>query len=132
MVIVSYVYGLKSSGADLRTMVVNKFRNMAFLPTVADQDVYPRRSGKPNDEDYYELLLLYVEDSLYCSQNPQLIMDTLYLTYDMKDELVGPPMIYLGAEIKKYQVKSSKSHQRMSSKQYMNNSIKTKKKTVEG
>ena len=37
-------------------------------------------------------------------------MDALSLTYDLKEGSVGTPTIYLGAEIKKYQVASGKEH----------------------
>ena len=59
--------------------------DMDFIPTVADTDIYWRRIRKPNGEDYNELLLLYVDDVLCCSHNPQMIMDKLTLTYDMKE-----------------------------------------------
>ena len=38
---------------------------------------------------------------------------------------MGPPNIYCGAEIKKYQVRSGKSHWTVSSTHYVKNSIKT-------
>ena len=72
------------------------------MPTVADTDVYSKWTRNPNGEEYHELLLVYVDDVLYFLHNPQLIMDALALTYDMKDKSVGPSNIYLGAKIKKY------------------------------
>ncbi len=77
MVIVRALYGLKSSGAAWRTMLAQTVREMEFVPTVADPDVYRRRMKKPTGEDYYKLLLVYVDDILCISHNPQLIMDTL-------------------------------------------------------
>ena len=73
---------------------------MDFVRTVDDPEIYTRRSRKPNGEDYYELLIVYVYDILFCFHNPQLIMDALALEYDMKDGSVGPPNIYLGDEIR--------------------------------
>ena len=69
-------------------------------------------------------------DILWCSHNTQLIIDALDLTYDLKDRLVGPPDIYLGPEMKKYQVSSGKSHWGMSSTQYVKNAIKTEKEML--
>ena len=60
-----------------------------------------------------------------CLKNPQLVMDALYFTYDLKYGLVGPPMIYLVTEINKYQVRTGKSHWSMLSTQYVKNLIKT-------
>ena len=51
-------------------------------------------------------------------------MEDLELTYDLKAGSVGEPAIYLGAEIKKYHVKSGKEHFSMSSKQYVKNTVK--------
>ena len=50
-----------------------------------------------------------------CSYNPQLEMYVLALMYDLKDGLLVPPAIYLGADIKEYKFKSGKSHCSMSS-----------------
>ena len=52
-------------------------------------------------------------------------MEYLALTYDLKAGSVGEPTIYLGAEIKKYQVKSGKEHYSMSSMKYVKNAVKT-------
>ena len=125
MVVVRSLNGLKSSGSAWRMMFTEALRIMDFLPTVADIDVYCRQARKPNGEHYYELLLVYVDDSLCCSHNHRLIMDVLTLLYDLKDRLLGPPMIYFGTEIKKYQVNSAKSHWIMPDENYVKNVINT-------
>ena len=70
MVMVRALYGLKSSGAAWKTMFAETLREMYFVPTVADPDVYRRRAKKPNGEEYCKLLLVYVDDILCCSHNP--------------------------------------------------------------
>ena len=77
---------------------------MNSVPTQADPDVWRRRNVKPNGDEYYELLLVYVDDVLCCSHDAQKVMDALALSYDLKEGSMGPPTIYLGAEISKYQV----------------------------
>ena len=69
-----------------------------------------KKERNPNDEYHYELLLVYVYDVLCCFHNPQLIMDKLDFPYDMKDWLMGLQEIYLGTEMKKYQVRRGKYH----------------------
>ena len=91
-------------------MSVDTFCDMYFVPNVADPYVYRRQARKPNGEDYYELLLVYVYYVLCFFHKPHLIMDALAFPYDMKDESVGPLKIYLGAKMKKYQVRSGKFH----------------------
>ena len=98
---------------------------MNFVPTQAYPDFYRQILRKPNGEDYYELLLVYVDDVLACSHNPQAIMDALSLTYDLKPGSLGAPTIYLGEKIKKYQVSNKKEHYSMSSTKYVKNGIKT-------
>ena len=100
-------------------------RDMDFVPTVADPEISHRRVRKPNFEDYYELLLVYMDYVLCCLHNHQMIIDALALTHDMKDRSVGPTKIYLSAEIKKYQVRSGKYHLSMLSTQYVKNAIET-------
>ena len=122
--VVRALYGLKSSGAYWRAMFTEILSEMNFVPSQADPNVYRRRARNPNGEEYFELLLVYVEDVLACSHSPQEILDALALMYDLKEGSVGPPMIYLGAEINKYQVKSGKEHYRISSTRYVKNAIK--------
>ena len=78
---------------------------MDFVPTVDYPDVYCRLLKKPNGEYWYELLLVYVDYVICCFNNPQLVIDTLALVYDLKDKSVRQPKIYLGDEVNKYQVR---------------------------
>ena len=53
MVMIMYLYGLKSSGSDWRTIFTETLSNMDFVPTVDDTEFYRRWERKPNGEDYY-------------------------------------------------------------------------------
>ena len=122
MVVVWALYGLESSGASWRAMSADTLLAMNFIPTQEYPDVYRRKSRKPYGEEYHQLLLIYVDDVMACSHDPQAIMDDLALTYDLKE---GSPTIYLGSEIKKYQVGNGKEHYSVSSTQYFKKIIKT-------
>ena len=124
MVMVRGLYGLKRSVAAWRTLFIETFRNMDFVPTVADTDIYRRKARKSNYEDCYELLLVYVDCVLCCLSKPHFVMNVMALTYDLKYESVELSTIYLGAKIKKYQFKFGKSHWSMSSTQCVNNLIR--------
>ena len=52
-------------------------------------------------------------------------MDALALSCYLKDGLVGPPKIYSGAKINKYQVRSGKYHWSMLITPYVENATKT-------
>jgi len=50
------------------------------------------------------MLLVYVDDILCVSHNPARTMDQIKELYRLKDELVGPPKCYLGANISQFQL----------------------------
>ena len=58
MAMVRVLYGLHSSGEAWREMFAETLRNMDFVLTVSDPDVYRRQARKPNGEYYHELLLV--------------------------------------------------------------------------
>jgi hypothetical protein len=76
---------------------------MNFTPSLADPDVWIRPSSKPNGEEYYEYILVYVDDILVVSHDPSQAMTTIRITYRLKDEPT-PPTTYLGATIKEWHI----------------------------
>ena len=80
MVIVRSLYVIKSSGSSWRAIFAERLSEMNFVPTQADPDEYQWRAQMANGDEYYELLLVYVDDVLTCSHAPQAIMDNLALT----------------------------------------------------
>ena len=65
------LYGLKSSGASWRKMfkdyIESKFE---FTPLTANGDMYYRRNKMPSGAEYYELLLVYIDDVLAVRHDP--------------------------------------------------------------
>ena len=64
LVITRTLYGLKSSGASWRNMLAGTLEDFGFTSTVADPDVWRRRAEQADGKEYYELLLVYVDDLL--------------------------------------------------------------------
>ena len=59
--------------------------------------------AKPaNGFEYWELLLVYVDYILIVSHIPKPILEQLSVMYEV--EVIGPPQIYLGANIGKYTI----------------------------
>ena len=119
MVLARALYGIKSSGASYRAMFAERLSEINFVPTQDYPDVYLQRAQKENGEGYYELLLVYMDDVLTCSHEPEAIMDNIVMPNNLKEGLVVEPTLYLGAEIKNYQVKSGKEDYSMSSTKYV-------------
>jgi len=95
--IVRALYGLKSSGASWRSVKQAILEDLQFEPTTADPDAYRRRTVHPRGFEYWEFLLVYVDDILIVSHNPQVHLQKLN---QFHMSAVGKPDRYLGANIK--------------------------------
>ena len=62
------LYDLKSSGSALRSFLVERMDKMGFKSSIADPDVWIRPATKIDDEQYYDFILLYVDDMFAISQ----------------------------------------------------------------
>lgn len=77
MLIVRALYILKSSGAAWRAHFANTLHETQFQSCLADPDVWFRPATKPNGFQYYEYVLVYVDDLLVLSHQPVVIMKSL-------------------------------------------------------
>ncbi|MFN9982546.1 MAG: hypothetical protein ACK53Y_21640, partial [bacterium] len=94
-------YGLKSSGAAWHAKLSETLRGMNFKPSYADPDVWMRPATKDCGFQYYEYILVYVDDILVISAAPSPVMKTIQKAYRLKEE-PSPPKTYLGATIKSW------------------------------
>jgi hypothetical protein len=76
---------------------------MGFKPSLADPDVWYRAACKENGFEYYEYILVYVDDILAVSHKPNIIMKTIQKQYRLKEEPTAPKQ-YLGAVIKQWNI----------------------------
>jgi hypothetical protein len=97
--IVWAMYGLKSSGAAWHVQLSETLYNMDFKPSVADPDVWYRPAIRDNGIEYYEYILVYVDDILALSHAPRAIMQIIPKQYRLKEEPTTPK-VYLEAAIK--------------------------------
>ena len=51
---------------------------------------------------YYSYIVVYVDDILCIDADLREIMDKITSIYRMKEDSIGPPKIYLGANVKKW------------------------------
>ncbi len=68
---------------------------MNFKPSLADPDVWMRPSTKACGFEFYEYILVYVDDLLVISHAPKPIMETIAKAYRLKDKPTEPTN-YLG------------------------------------
>jgi hypothetical protein len=57
---------------------------MGFKGTKADPDMYICVQVKPDGFEYYEMLLIYVDDILCVSHNPKPVMDEIIYSEERK------------------------------------------------
>jgi len=104
MLIVRALYSLKTSRAAWRLTFAQKLIDMGYQSTRVDPDVWLRAAIKLNGHQYYEMLLVYIDDILLVSHQPQRMMQEIQQLYHLKDDLIRAPKHYLGANISKFQL----------------------------
>jgi hypothetical protein len=131
--IVRALYGLKSSGAAWRALLQQTIVDMGFVSTVADPDVYRKRRASNLNFEYYELLLVYVDDILVISHEPKPHMDRLQHEYGFALSAMGEPERYLGSNIEKVQLpndNTGREYWSMSSYTYVKNAVNNVKQLL--
>jgi len=97
---------------------------MGFTPSLADPDVWYREAAKANGFEYYEYLLVYVDDILIVSHAPQHIVLCIEKTYRLKEPATDPKT-YLGAAIKPWSVQGDNRRiWSMNSQHYLKEAIR--------
>jgi Reverse transcriptase (RNA-dependent DNA polymerase) len=130
MLIKKALYGLKTSGAAWRAMLAGTMADMGFVSTRADPDVWIRPNVKKDGDRYYEKVLIYVDDILCVSHDPRSVMEVLRKTYRLKDESVGPPTRYLGADIRQMLLDSGEPAWMMCPETYVRTAVENLQKQL--
>ena len=121
-IIVRALYGLKSSGAAFRSHLALCLDEIGFRPSIADADVWMRMNVKADGEEYYESILVYVDDLMAISHEAEKCLGDLDQFIKFKNDKIEEPSMYLGATLEK---KSINGHQSWttSSKDYVKNAL---------
>ena len=107
IIIVKALYGLPGSGNAWRTTLADTLRcKMGYRSSLADPDVWYKPQTKKNGDKYYSYILVYTDDLLCVHENPTGIINNLKEKYPIKPDSIGPPRIYLGANVQKIDSKS--------------------------
>ena len=126
--VVRALYGLKSSGQAWRTHFSQTLEAMGFKSSLADPDVWMKAATKPNGEEYYAYIMVYVDDLLCIGLNPQQYMDRVSESFKLKAGSVGPPKVYLGANCQQNPSRTPDVNcWGMSAEQYVRDAVKTVK-----
>jgi hypothetical protein len=90
------------------------------------------RIGRRQDgEEYYEYLLVYVDDLLSISEHPKAILDDINTYFRLKPESVGTPDLYLGAKLSKTTMPNGVEAWCNSSHRYVQEAIRNTEKYIQ-
>ena len=104
-IIVRALYGLKLVGASFGNHIAYCMRLLGYEPCRADPDLWFKAQVLPDDSfEYYEYVLLYVDNILAISHNAISALDRMDKFFMMKKGSIGDPDIYLGAKLRKVQM----------------------------
>ena len=118
-IITRALYSLKSAGAAWRTFFAQMLTQLEFKPTRGDSDVYIKPQSKPDGTQYYEMLLVYVDDILVLSHDTKPIIDGIAAKLRLNEDSLRAPGQYLGATVKIYMDQDGYECWAMSSDDYV-------------
>jgi hypothetical protein len=86
---------LKSSGAAFRAKLAETLNSLHYVPTQADPDVWIQPATKPDGTEYYEYVIVYVDDIGHASHDTDVTMHAIKAVYKLKNDSIDPPTTYL-------------------------------------
>ena len=122
MIIVRALYGLKTSGAAFRSLLADRLYEIGYKPTRGDPDVWIRPAVKSDGFEYYEMVLVYVDDIFAISHLPTKTLEQIQEEFKFKNDEIAPPDMYLGSKLEYQQFNGAKCWT-MSSEKYVNAAI---------
>ena len=72
---------------------------LGYTPTKADPDVWLRKAVKAARFKYYEMVLCYVDDVLFISDDSINTMKRIQHAFKLNDDKINEPEDYLGATL---------------------------------
>ena len=104
LIVVRLLYGLKSAGSYWFAALAQVLKDLDFISTLADPDVWIREAFYEDGFKYYEMLFVYVDDILAVSHKATNVIKGITAFYREKEGSIKPPDIYLSANIMKVHI----------------------------
>jgi hypothetical protein len=118
------LYGGKCAGRDYWLHMRSCMEYLNFTSCKADADVWMRPANKADGTPYYEYVLLYVDDCLVVSENPEAILrKEIGKYFKLKEASIGPPDIYLGGKMRQVVMENGVKAWSFSSSQYVQEAV---------
>jgi len=87
---------------SIRIVLLSRYVNIYdTMAPMSDPDVWFRSAKRASGEEYYEYVLLYVDDVIVISEHAEkVIRDEIGQEWTLKEESIGPPSKYLGGMLR--------------------------------
>jgi hypothetical protein len=119
------LYGGKSAGRDFRNLLRSCMHFLNFKSCPADPDVWMRPAIKSDGTKVWDFVLIYTDDTLVISENAESILrNEMGKHFELKQESIGPPKIYLGGHLQKIQLENGVNAWAFSSSQNVQAAVK--------
>ena len=82
-------------------------------------DIYHRNNTRPDGSQYYDLLLVYVDDVFAIIHDPKSIMERIRNIFEINNDKFGPPTCYIAADVEKFQLQGDKESWSLTSNSYV-------------
>ena len=113
------LYGLKSSGAAIRSNLSGVLRDIGYISTKGDPDVWIRPAVKPDGTEYHEMVLWYVDNVLAILAPPMKTIEVIKAVLKLKGDKSEVHDMYLGASIHKVETVDGTECWMMSAEKYV-------------
>ena len=114
------LYCGKFSGRDLWHHLRDCINFLGFTSCQADPDVWMRAATKPDGVEYFEYVLLYVDDFLVISHKTEAVLrEEIGRYFTLKEASIGPPLQYLGGKLRQVTMPNSQKCWAFGSTQYV-------------
>ena len=100
-------------------------QNLHFKSCPANPDIWIWPAQKGDGSPCYNYVLLYTDDTLIISEDTEgILRDELRCYFQLKQESIGPPQIYLGGHVWKVTLENGMSTWSFCASQYVQAAIK--------
>ena len=126
-----FLYGLKSSDALFCNHLADCMMHMGYTPCFDDPYLWMKPMIHPDDKElYYAYILCYVDEILSISHDAESLLKRLDKYSKLNPSYLKYPYIYLGANLKRIQLKNGLWAWSVSPSRYMHQSVKNVEKYI--
>ena len=100
-------------------------RHLGYTPCLADPDLWMRKAARSGTgEEYWEYMLLYVDDEVCVSEHPEAQLVELNKYFSLKPGSIMSPKLYLGAKTTECELPNGTKAWSISTSKYIKDAVK--------